>query len=229
VKTFVVGDIHGAFRAFIQCLERSGFDYENDSLISLGDVFDGWSEIPKVLDEMLKIKRLVYVLGNHDEFALKWAETGIVTYEWLINSGQTTINSYPGGIPDKHLDIIKNSVNYYLSDNKLFVHGGIQMNLSLEKQSKDTCLWDRNLFNYAMFHYFNKRNFKIAGYDEIYIGHSPLSGYNIYRPLKSGNVCMMDTGAGWTGCLSMMNIDNGEIYTSDNVTDLYPNETGRYG
>jgi serine/threonine protein phosphatase 1 len=40
---------------------------------------------------------------------------------------------------------------------------------------------------------------------------------------------MMDTGAGWTGCLSMMNIDNGEIYTSDNVTDLYPNETGRYG
>jgi len=30
MRTFVVGDIHGAYRAFMQCLERSAFDYVGD-------------------------------------------------------------------------------------------------------------------------------------------------------------------------------------------------------
>ncbi len=43
-KTFVIGDIHGAYRALRQCLERSTFDFEKDRLICLGDVCDGWPE-----------------------------------------------------------------------------------------------------------------------------------------------------------------------------------------
>ena len=42
MKTFVMGDSHGAYKAFLQVMERSGFDYENDRLICLGDVSDGW-------------------------------------------------------------------------------------------------------------------------------------------------------------------------------------------
>ena len=38
MKTFVIGDIHGAYKALLQCFERSGFDYEKDHLIVLGDV-----------------------------------------------------------------------------------------------------------------------------------------------------------------------------------------------
>ena len=41
MRTFVMGDIHGAYNALLQCLKRSGFDYENDQLIQLGDVADG--------------------------------------------------------------------------------------------------------------------------------------------------------------------------------------------
>jgi len=37
----------------------------------------------------------------------------------------------------------------------------------------------------------------------------------------------MDTGAGWSGVLSMMNIDTKEIFTSDHVDTLYPGITGR--
>ena len=29
MKTFVIGDIHGGYKALVQCLERSKFDYEN--------------------------------------------------------------------------------------------------------------------------------------------------------------------------------------------------------
>ena len=62
-RTFVIGDIHGACRALRQCLERSSFDYTNDILISLGDVADGWPETKDAIDELLKVKNLVYLLG----------------------------------------------------------------------------------------------------------------------------------------------------------------------
>ena len=35
MKTFAVGDIHGAYKSLVQCLERSKFDYNNDRLIVL--------------------------------------------------------------------------------------------------------------------------------------------------------------------------------------------------
>jgi serine/threonine protein phosphatase 1 len=40
-------------------------------------------------------------------------------------------------------------------------------------------------------------------------------------------VWFMDTGAGWSGKLSMMNIDTKEIFMSDPVPELYPGVKGR--
>lgn len=37
-REFVIGDIHGAYRALRQCLTRSDFNYDHDHLICLGDV-----------------------------------------------------------------------------------------------------------------------------------------------------------------------------------------------
>ena len=37
-KTYAIGDIHGAYKSLVQCLERSKFDYNNDRLIVMGDV-----------------------------------------------------------------------------------------------------------------------------------------------------------------------------------------------
>ena len=51
-KTFVVGDIHGAHIALEQCLERSGFNNEEDTLIQLGDVVDGWSESFEAVEKL---------------------------------------------------------------------------------------------------------------------------------------------------------------------------------
>lgn len=44
MRTLVMGDIHGGYKALMQCLERSKFDYEKDTLIQLGDICDGWSD-----------------------------------------------------------------------------------------------------------------------------------------------------------------------------------------
>ena len=37
-RTLVVGDIHGAYKALLQVLERACFNPQTDTLIALGDV-----------------------------------------------------------------------------------------------------------------------------------------------------------------------------------------------
>lgn len=64
-KTFCCGDIHGNYKALKQVLEKSNFDYDNDTLISLGDIVDGWSDTYKCVEELLKIKNRIDIKGNH--------------------------------------------------------------------------------------------------------------------------------------------------------------------
>ena len=66
MRTLVIGDIHGANRALKQVLSLSNFDNEKDTLISLGDIADGWGEVPECVDTLLGIKNLVAIRGNHD-------------------------------------------------------------------------------------------------------------------------------------------------------------------
>lgn len=223
-RTFVIGDIHGAYRALRQCLERASFDYENDHLISLGDVCDGWPDTKQCIDELLKIKHLIYVLGNHDVWALEWMTLRFADTHWLGQGGAATVRSYQDDIPSQHILFLQEALPYYLFENRLFVHAGIDPFVPLERQDLTIFLWDRNLANTVLSDYAMARENKIMDYDEVYIGHTPIP---YHHPIYSSGVWMMDTGAGWSGVLSMMNIDTKEIITSDPVPTLYPGVTGR--
>ena len=93
-RTFVVGDIHGAYRALRQCFDRSRFQAESDHLICLGDVADGWPETKACIDELLKVKNLTYLLGNHDLYTLEWMESVAIDDVWFVQGGEATIASY---------------------------------------------------------------------------------------------------------------------------------------
>lgn len=224
MRIFVIGDIHGAYRAFMQCLERSGFDYDRDHLISLGDVCDGWNETNLCIEELLKIKNLTYILGNHDLWALEWMESGFGETVWVKQGGQATINSYGKNIPESHIEFLRNARPYYLSGEKLFVHAGIDPKESLELQDLDIFLWDRNLARTTLDFYLKQLPGKLTQFEEVYIGHTVIP---FTQPIQAGGVWMMDTGAGWTGVLSMMNISTREIFSSDPVPLLYPGVQGR--
>ena len=71
-KTFFVTDIHGGYRALLQVFERSGFDKKKDLLICGGDVVDGWPETVETIDELLTIKNLIPIMGNHDFWCYNW-------------------------------------------------------------------------------------------------------------------------------------------------------------
>jgi serine/threonine protein phosphatase 1 len=227
-RTFVLGDLHGAYRAMMQCFDRAKFDYENDRLIFLGDVYDGWSEAGLCIDELLKVKNLIYLLGNHDDWTLQWALTGEKPKTWLSQGGQHTIDCYNGKILKRHVDYLLNARLYYLENNILFLHAGFLPDMELEKQDKEILLWDRSFIESVMGYSRFNRNAKFTKYDEIYFGHTPTIKYGKSYPFNCGEIWLMDTGAGWNGFLSIMNIETKEYFCSDNVTELYPDERGRF-
>ncbi len=223
-RTFVIGDIHGAFQALLQCLERSHFSYEIDQLICLGDVCDGWPDTKLCVDELLKIKNLTYIIGNHDLWALQWMKTGTVEDTWLTQGGAATISSYQKAIPSTHVNFFETALPYYILNNNLFVHAGIDLHRPLEEQDLRIFSWDRTLVQKAWNLFTKEVTVKLTPFDEVYIGHTPIP---FAWPIRSCEIWMMDTGAGWSGVLSMMDIDTKIVATSDRVPSLYPGVKGR--
>ncbi len=250
MRTFVIGDIHGAYKALVQVLERAGFDYENDKLISLGDVTDGWSETAESIEELIKIKNLVYIKGNHDEWVerfLKDMVSGKPNHKmqmWAVQGGEATIYSYEKNpsLVDKHIEFLNKALLYYIDDeNRIFLHAGFDPNVPLDKQyhmdvgqNKDenaVFYWDRMFWSHMVSKYKIGKNEEVwEKWNEIYIGHTPtFREFDHGNPVNIGNVWNMDTGATYNGVLSMMNIDTKEIFQSDHVYKLYPDEMGRNG
>ena len=230
MKNFVIGDIHGSLKALLQCLSRSGFDYVNDILIVLGDVCDGWGEVPQCIEELLKVTNLVYIWGNHDFWTNKWFKEGWTNPVWELQGGNATKDAYinNGDLMVKHRHFFDVAKAYYIYDKKLFVHGGLYpINRPIEKQELFDLMWDRDLFKNARHKHFQKPNFKYTNFDEIFIGHTATEGVNEGKPFKVCNVWNLDQGAGWSGKLTIMDIDTHKYWQSDNVLELYPNIRGR--
>ncbi len=223
MKTFVIGDIHGAYKLLMQCFERSGFDYGKDRLIVLGDVCDGYPEVKQCIDELLKINKCEYIIGNHDLWVLDWALTGKEERIWLTQGGYSTIKSYAGKkMPQSHVDLFKNAHPWLKLQQKLFVHGGFNPFEPIEKQAVEFLVWDRELFYDAREKSVMNPDFRYEGYDEIFIGHTTTQIFGATEPLKMGNVWALDTGAGWFGKLTIMDVDTKEYWQSDFSAKLYP-------
>lgn len=240
-RTIVCGDIHGNYKALIQCLERSFFDYENDTLIQLGDVVDGHPDTKLCVDELLKIRDRIQIRGNHDEFFLKFISFGVFDPSWLPQGGINTMKSYGysfddngvlqslGFISDEHSKFFKYMNKYYIDDkNRMFTHGGFNRHFTVKNHSEfHDFSWDRSLWKAALS---DKRSledkikhpFKIFdNFSEVYIGHTSTENWGKNYPMNSGVIWNVDTGAGGKGKLSFMDVDTKEVWQSDCSIDLY--------
>ena len=150
MKIFVIGDIHGAHKALLQCLKLSHFDKSIDRLICLGDVCDRNPYVKECIGELLTIPNCVYILGNHDAWTLEWALGGIAPEGWLEQGGALTVASYKNtGMPKKHVQFLSQAHLYFVEDNRLFVHGGFDPDLPVAETPKNIFLWDRTFLKKA--------------------------------------------------------------------------------
>lgn len=229
MKRFVIGDIHGAHKALVQCLERAKVDLEKDLVISLGDICDGWPEVNKVIEELLAIKNLKVIRGNHDAWALEWIQEGREEEVWTEQGGEATMAAYgndPSKVPAPHRKLLESAKFFIELDHKLFVHGGLNPNANISKQDPESFLWDRELLHQAIQK--NDPAHRFGPWDDLFVGHTPTLNYKSFVPLHSCNVWALDTGAGWSGKLTIMDIDSHEYWQSDFVPELYPHIRARH-
>ena len=229
METFILGDPHGGLRAIQQCFERSGIDKDNDRLICIGDVADGWPDVTESLEELLTVKNLLYIMGNHDYWLLQYLLYGLTPHIWLSQGGEASRQSYLKNkdLIDKHKDFYKEQPYYLELDGNLYVHGGIS-HLPIENQSPHDLMWDRDMWQNALY---SKKFRGITNIDEryreIFIGHTTTSRITIDEPVNALNIWNVDQGAGWEGRLTIQNVDTKEFFQSDIVKDLYPEAKGR--
>lgn len=240
MAVFVIGDIHGAYRALHQLIERIQPD-SNDSFVFLGDYVDGWSESAAVIRYLMELAAshtCYFIKGNHDAWCESWLQQGIPDVLWLRQGGASTVESYAGMPAEElaaHLEFFNRLRNYYVdAENRLFIHAGFSSMHGPEQEHYATnYYWDRTLWEMALT--MDKRIEKdsklypkrLLLFSEIFIGHTPTLGYDETSPMHACNVWNMDTGAAYYGKLSAMNIETGQVWQSDDVPSLYPGEKGR--
>jgi serine/threonine protein phosphatase 1 len=236
MREFVIGDIHGAHKALVECLERSSFDVAGDRLFILGDVCDGWSEVPETIEMLLTIKNRIVIRGNHDEWTREWIHTGRKPFTWIAQGGAATLAGYSDDsrrVPQSHKDFLDSGCYFYEDvslegRSRLFVHGGMSWTRPLSEQKETHLCWDRQLIHEAYIRSLDKKaTCFLSDYDEIYVGHTPTQLFKIELPVQLCNVWALDTGAGWNGKLSIMDLQTKQFWQSDKVSLLYPNEKGR--
>lgn len=239
-RILVIGDIHGGFKALQQVLERAGVT-ENDQLIFLGDYVDGWSESSQIIQFLLELsekQKCIFIKGNHDAWCEDWLALGQKPDVWLFNGGQKTVESYTDYSLedlDIHLEFFQRMKNYYIDDqNRLFIHAGYASMHGPEKEVySSNYRWDRTLWEtaVAMDKKLDKNSElypkRLLLYKEIFIGHTPTLDIGIKIPANKANIWNMDTGAAYTGSLSIMDIDTKRFWQSDTLPSLYPKEKGR--
>ena len=235
MRTFVMGDLHGAYKALEQCLRKSGFDRANDRLIQLGDVVDGHDGAYACVEELLTIRNLVAMRGNHDDWLREFIEAGYHPVQWNFG-GAATAKSYllasckppgllytgkgyktslnPGDIPKSHQAFFSKQIPFYIDEqNHCFVHAGFDPCRPFEGQAPQAYWWDRELWSRAVS---EMRQIEMrTEFRAVFLGHSCTLRWNSDRPIQFGNICNIDTGAGSTGRLTIMEVTTKRFWQSE--------------
>lgn len=240
MRTLVIGDIHGGLRALHQIFERAKVT-TNDQLIFLGDYVDGWSQSPDVLDFLISLNQqqnCIFIRGNHDDLLHSWLNESKDNELWYKHGGESTVLAYIDVKSDKkqsHIEFLKSLQNYYLDNrNRLFIHAGFTNLNGIDfEYFPKSFYWDRTLWETALALDKNMKTSDLSYpkrlllYDEIYIGHTPVTRINQTIPIQKANVWNLDSGAAFKGPLTIMDIDTKEYWQSEPLPNLYPNEKGR--
>jgi serine/threonine protein phosphatase 1 len=201
-RTFAVGDIHGCLDKLISLMGIIDIDPKRDTLLFIGDYIDRGTQSKEVVDYLIDLarrhSRVIFLKGNHERMLENYLN-GTAKFDFLVNGGQATLDSYlkdhsdteQSLIPAAHLDFFDNLRLYHETEEYIFVHAGLKPNVPLEEQSEWDMLWIRDEFIYSDFD-FGKR---------VIFGHTPFR-----EPLILGNKIGIDTGAVYGNMLSCVEL-----------------------
>jgi len=218
-----MGDIHGNLHAFRECMCKCDFNKSEDTLIQLGDVCDRYPFTLEVVEELLSIPSLIAIRGNHDRWTGDWLRDGTLEPAWLKSGGKKTLDAYQrnNGVIDLETHrqfFLKIQLDYYIDrEKRLFVHAGyIHPKGPQYEDDPSICYFDRSLWKNSLEGLnFKKKPSLLNGFKEIFIGHTPTLNWFRDEPMNAFNVWNLDTGAGTTGKLTIMDIETKQYWQSN--------------
>ncbi len=239
-NTYVIGDIHSGLRALKQVLELLP-KTSDDLYIFLGDYVDGWSEAAETVSFLIDFSEennCVFLRGNHDDLVYDFLKNDQDRPMWLAHGGEATKHSYAKlseAEIEKHLLFYEKLENYFIdSNNRVYLHAGFtNMHGPQYEYFPNSVYWDRTLWEMvcSLDTSLSKDDVnypkRLLLFEEIYIGHTPVTRIGKTVPANFANVWNVDTGAAFKGVLSVINATTKEVWQSDPVWTFYPDENGR--
>ncbi len=214
-RIIAIGDIHGCLEALEALLRRIG-PRPDDVFITLGDTIDRGPDSRGVIQRLIGLGRssqLVPILGNHDELLLRIldGEHFLLDY-WLGFGGDATLASYgvehPDDVPVEHVDFLRACRPLLELPHAFFVHASYVANRSLRRQPPEALRWVSLADGIPKPHRSGKTCF---------CGHTSQKSGEI---LDLGYLKCLDTWVYGQGCLTAMDIRNGEIWQADKEGNL---------
>ena len=240
MRTLVVGDIHGGLRGLEQVLERV-IPTTNDTFVFLGDYVDGWSENAETVQYLIDFAETyncIFLRGNHDELLYNYLKGKESAPMWLDHGGKSSIKSYAKLSETEievHIQFFEALENFHIdAKNRCYLHAGFTNQKGPKYEYfPNVVYWDRTLWEMVCGldptiseedDIYPKR---LKLFREIYIGHTPVFRIGKEIPANFANVWNVDTGAAFKGRLSIIDADTKQVWQSDPVWQLYPEEAGR--
>ena len=219
---YAIGDIHGRadLLADLHALiaeDAAGRPASRRIVVHLGDYVDRGPDsrdvVSLLLEKPLAGFEPVNLVGNHEEFLLRFLDDVAVGESWMVNGGAATLASYgidplarvPGEdpmpalqrefrrrLPTRHLAFLRDLTLSFRAGDYFFVHAGVLPGVPLDKQRRDDMLWIRDAF-------------LESGTDH---GAVVVHGHSIRRkPERRENRIGVDTGAYASGRLTALALE----------------------
>lgn len=209
-RIIAIADVHGCLAALHALLEVID-PQPDDTIITLGDYVDRGPDSRGVIEQLIALAghcRLVPLLGNHDEVMLEVCDGAEDVFDdWLLFGGEATVASYggmvPEGVPQQHIDFLRNCLPFYETPSHFFVHGSYEADVPLQRQLSVVLLWDSLKFRRPGPHGSGKT--AIVGHTAQHSGEILDLGY-----LKCIDTCCY--GEGW---LTALDVESGQVWQAD--------------
>ncbi len=205
-RILAIGDVHGEYRLLRKLVdEEIRFVPADDRLVFLGDYIDRGPASRQTVEYVQKLKRefpgsVILLLGNHEAMARDSfdREDLISRSLWYLNGGLETIKSYGDREEARRVLVpfIRTLDLWHETDTHIFVHAGLDPDLSLSETPEEVCLWSRGLQPHRS-------------------GKTVVVGHTIHPEVLLGEgLVAVDTGAYAHGTLSAYDAVSGKVFSA---------------
>jgi serine/threonine protein phosphatase 1 len=150
--TYVIPDIHGRYDLLCEGLSDISARSQGHAgvIVMLGDYVGKGPDSKQVIDRLLSGVaggwNLVALKGNHDAMMVEALRDPSKMAAWMEKGGDAALASYggdPAAVPQSHIAWLDRLRLMHVDTHRLYVHAGVDPDISLARQNEATLLWKR--------------------------------------------------------------------------------------